>query len=363
MLRVLCALMAALVFGASATPETNAPQKASVPINGAVILQYHHVSETTPAITSVTPAQFREQMAYLADNGFNVISLKALVDAIHAERSLPEKSIVITFDDGYKNIAENAHPILKEYGFPYTLFVAIEPIEKGYREMMSWAQLEQLAAEGADIANHSWAHEHLIRKLPGETDQAWAERIEHNILSTEEAIRQATGHNLKMLAYPYGEYNAKLQNMLARHGYIAVGQQSGAAGVYSELTALPRFPVAGPYADLSSLKVKMHSLNMPVIEQNTTDPELQAGHWRPELKVMLDTSDIHPHQLMCFIQGQGAKKPTWISANEFSIQADLDLPPGRSRYNCTAPSKSKGRYYWFSQAWVRPKNNGEWVKE
>ncbi|MGI2258486.1 polysaccharide deacetylase family protein [Shewanella sp. GXUN23E] len=358
MLRVLCALMASLVFSVCAAPDTQ-----SGPINGAVILQYHHVSETTPKSTSVTPAQFREQMAYLADNQFNVISLRALAEAIQARQSLPEKTIVITFDDGYQNIADAAHPILKEYGFPYTLFVAIEPIQKGYREMMSWDQLKVLAAEGADIANHSWAHEHLIRKLPGESDNAWETRVINNIQATENAIEEATGQSWKMLAYPYGEYNARLQTLLASHGYIAVGQQSGAAGIYSELTALPRFPVAGPYADLSNLKVKMHSLNMPVLSQNTSDPELKVGNWRPELRVTLDTSDIHPHQLMCFVQGQGAKKPTWLSADEFSIQADLDLPAGRSRYNCTAPSKSKGRYYWFSQAWVRPKNNGEWVKE
>ncbi len=358
MLRVFFALMTSLIFSVSAKPEAS-----SGPVNGAVILQYHHVSDKTPAITSVTPAQFREQMAYLAENNFNVISLTQLVAAIRANESLPEKSIVITFDDGYKNIAESAHPILKEYGFPYTLFVAIEPIEKGYGEMMSWQQLQQLATEGADIANHSWGHEHLVRKLAGETDADWLARVEQNILDTEAAIARATGHNFKMLAYPYGEYNAEIQALLERHGYIAVGQQSGAAGVYSELTALPRFPVAGPYADMSSLKVKMHSLNMPVLAQNTTNPELKAGGWRPELKVTLDTSDIYPHQLMCFVQGQGAKKPTWLSANEFMIQADLDLPAGRSRYNCTAPSKTKGRYYWFSQAWVRPKNNGEWIKE
>lgn len=358
MLRVLLALMALPVFSVWAA---NAPAK--LPTNGAVILQYHHVSDKTPAVTSVTPAQFREQMAYLADNHFNVVPLSEVVKAIEEQRALPAKTVAITFDDGYRSIGRAASPILKEYGFPYTLFVAVEPIDKHYHDMMSWAQLRELVAQGAEIANHSWAHEHLNRRLAGETEPQWLARVENNILKAEQRISDETGQNWKMLAYPYGEYNSQLQAMLKQHGFIAFGQQSGAAGVYSDLTALPRFPVAGPYADLKTLKVKMHSLNMPVLKQNTSNPELSQGHWRPELRVTLDMSDINPKQLMCFVQGQGAKKPTWLSANEFSIQADRDLPPGRTRYNCTAPSKSRGQYYWFSQPWLRPNDNGQWLRE
>lgn len=319
----------------------------------AVILQYHHVSASTPASTSVTPEQFREQMQYLAENDFIVKPLSEVVHAIKNNQIIAAKTVVITFDDGYRSIAKTAHPILKEYGFPYTLFVSIEPIKAKYREMMSWDELILLSKEGAEIANHSWAHEYLIRKLEGESEVEWLARIENNILMTESEISLATGQNHKMLAYPYGEYNQAIESMLASHGFIGLGQQSGAVGHYSSLTALPRFPVAGVYADLASLKVKLHSLNMPVLSQNISDPELKKGHWRPELKVTLDVSDIYPHQMMCYIQGQGAKAPLWISGNEFSIRAELDLPVGRSRYNCTVPSKSNTGYYWFSQAWIR----------
>ncbi|ABZ74825.1 polysaccharide deacetylase [Shewanella halifaxensis HAW-EB4] len=331
--------------------------------HAAVILQYHHVSDSTPAVTSVTPAQFKEQMQYLAENNFNVVPLSTVVESIKAKKALPAKTIAITFDDGYRSIANTAHPILKQYKFPYTLFVSVEPILKEYGEMMSWQQLITLSNEGAEIANHSWGHEHLIRKNADETDEQWLARIEENILRTEAEIVKATGQNLKMLAYPYGEYNQQIEDMLDKHGFVAFGQQSGAAGPYSPLTALPRFPVAGVYADLNSLKVKLHSLNMPVISQTNSDPQLPQGQWRPEIKVTLDMSDINASQLMCFIQGQGAKKPNWISDNQFSIQAELDLPAGRSRYNCTAPSKSKGSYYWFSQPWIRPKSNGQWIAE
>lgn len=349
-LLVICISFFPMLNLAYATSPKKEPE---LPKNGAVILQYHHVSNDTPKSTSVTPEQFTEQMTYLAENNFNVIPLSEVIESIKNNQALPKKSIAITFDDGYKDIAQNAHPILKSFGFPYTLFVAVQPIKHKYGDMMSWEQLIELSKDGAEIANHSWNHEHLADRNANETKAAWLKRTEENILKTENAIKEATGQNLKILAYPYGEYNQDIQELLIKHGFTAVGQQSGAAGVYSELTALPRFPVAGPYADLASLKVKMHSLNMPVLRQNITDPELKEGNWRPELKIKLDISDIYPHQMMCFIQGQGAKQPLWTSKDEFSIQADLDLPVGRSRYNCTVPSKSKGSYYWFSQAWVR----------
>ncbi|MCL1126800.1 polysaccharide deacetylase family protein [Shewanella surugensis] len=331
--------------------------------HAAVILQYHHVSAETPSITSVTPEQFQEQMQYLADNDFNVVPLSKVVSSLKAKKAMPPKTVAITFDDGYQSIADVAHPILKKYHFPYTLFVSIEPIEKKFKNMMSWQQLVDLSKEGAEIANHSWGHEHLIRRLPDESKAQWLSRIETNILKTEEKIQQGTGQNLKMFAYPYGEYNQALEGLMAKLGFVAFGQQSGAAGPYSQLEALPRFPVAGVYANLASLKVKLHSLNMPVLAQNDSNPELLNGNWRPELTLTLEMSDIDPTQMMCFIQGQGAKKPVWTAPNMMSIRAELDLPPGRTRYNCTAPSKKTGNYYWFSQAWVRPNDDGSWKKE
>ncbi|QDF65696.1 polysaccharide deacetylase [Shewanella sp. SNU WT4] len=329
---------------------------------GAVILQYHHVSDTGPRSTSVSLAQFREQMQYLKDNDFTVIPLSRLIEAIKQRQPLADKSVVITFDDGYQDIAANAHPLLKEFGFPYTMFVAIAPIEQGYGEMMSWATLTKISQEGATIANHSYAHEHLVRMDAGETEAQWLGRVTANIERTEAMILKHTGQSHKTLAYPYGEYNAQLQQWLAEQGYVALGQQSGAAGWYSSLTALPRFPVAGPYADMSSLKVKLHSLNMPIVSQNIHDPMLANGKWQPKLELTLDMTDINRKQVMCFVQGQGATEPVWLNAETFSIQAELALGAGRSRYNCTAPSKSTGRYYWFSQAWVRPKDDGSWPK-
>ncbi|MCL1077202.1 polysaccharide deacetylase [Parashewanella spongiae] len=333
-------------------------------VNAAVILQYHNVSTTTPAVTSVTPEQFAEHMEYLADNKFSVIPLSELVSAIKNKQILPDKTVAITFDDGYRNIYENAHPILQKMGFPYAMFIAIEPIERKFAKMMSWEQIITITNEGgAEIMNHSYSHDHLIRLNEGETKKQWLERIRKNIVDTEKKIAEKTGDNFKILAYPYGEYNHDITTLITELGYAAVGQQSGAAGVYSELTALPRFPIAGAYASLKQLKTKLNSLNMPIVKQVPLEPQITAAQHRPVLKLTLEMTDIRASQMMCYISRQGAKKPTWLSDNELEISADKDLSAGRSRYNCTVPSKTKNGYYWFSHTWIKPKANGEWLAE
>ena len=335
----------------------------ALPVKSAVIIQYHHVDTDSPAVTSVTPTQFAEQMQYLADNDFKVIKLSALIEALRVKKSLPEKTIAITFDDGYKSIFENAHPILKKHDFPYAMFIAIKPIEMKYRNMMSWPQINKIANEGAEIMNHSYGHDHLIRRLTDETQADWLARIQNNIEKTEAVIKKHTGQSHKVLAYPYGEYNTDIMAMLKEQGFAALGQQSGAVGQYSNIQSLARFPIAGAYTSLKSLKAKFTSLNMPVVKQAPINPELAADITKPKLTLTLDMNDMNASQVMCFITGQGAQKPNWKSDNSFEIQAISDMPAGRFRYNCTAPSKSKSGYYWFSHAWVKPKLNGEWIKE
>ena len=335
----------------------------TLPVKSAVIIQYHHVDTQSPAVTSVTPDQFAEQMQYLAEHNFNVIPLSELISALKAQQPLPKKTIAITFDDGYKSTLENAHPILKQHGFPYAVFIAIKPIKQKFRNMMDWQDLNLIASEGAEIMNHSYGHEHLIRRLKGESQTQWLARIKHSIVETEALIKQHTGQDHKVLAYPYGEYNSDITQLLKSLGYSAVGQQSGAVGAYSDLQALARFPIAGAYTRLSALKTKFTSLNMPVLKQVPMNPQLAANETQPKLTVTLDMKDINAKQVMCFITGQGAQKPHWISSDTFEVQAQTDMPAGRFRYNCTAPSTTQLGYYWFSHAWVKPKLNGQWIKE
>ncbi|MEX0914820.1 MAG: polysaccharide deacetylase family protein, partial [Wenzhouxiangellaceae bacterium] len=145
----------------------------------AVILLYHHVSEQTPASTSVTPAQFERHLDYLAENDYRVWPLARALDAVlRGAEEIPDRVVAITFDDAYDSVHSRAHPSLVERNWPYTVFVNTNAVDAGHSPYMSWDQLRDLADQGAAIENHSAAHGHMSRPRAGESERDWRERIE-----------------------------------------------------------------------------------------------------------------------------------------------------------------------------------------
>jgi hypothetical protein len=110
-------------------------------LRAAVVLQYHHVSEDTPASTSTSPQRFAMHLDYLQQAGFDIVPLQDLADALRADRPLPEKTAAITFDDGCISIYDTAWPLLKAKGWPFTVFVNTEPHDQDRPLFMSWQQL------------------------------------------------------------------------------------------------------------------------------------------------------------------------------------------------------------------------------
>ena len=216
--------------------------------------------------------------------------------------------------------------------------------------------------QGVTFANHTMDHLHLLEKQPGESEQAWLKRVWQNITSAEKIIQQHTGESLKYLAYPFGEYNHTLAKRLAEHGYTGFGQHSGAFGKFTDMTAIPRFPAAGPYARLSTLKTKMASLAMPVVNASLADPQMASRQLDDTVTITLDESaakDVRLSQLACYYQG--GTLDVVNTASEFNFSLDAKLPIGRSRVNCTAPSESAGgRFYWYSMPFFVANEKGQY---
>ena len=326
----------------------------------AVILQYHHVSNDTPNITSVSPDIFRSHMNYLADQKFNVIPLATLVDALKTDRQLPKKTVAITFDDAYLSIYTEAFPILRQFGFPFTIFVAPAPIDKKFGKFLSWQQIQEMIRYGATIGNHTMSHVHSVEKLPGESEAQWVSRFQQDLLATEVRIKEKTGQHLKLFAWTFGETAPELRTKLAAMGYVGFGQQSGAAGQYSDLTRLPRFPMAGIYG-VNDFVVKVSSLALPVTEQKPDSSLVSRDNLKPNLELTLAEGDYQKKQLKCYASGQGEIKVTWLDKKRTRLvtRANSDLPVGRTRYNCTAPANNGKQYYWFSHAWLRLTDGGK----
>ncbi|MDB4327416.1 polysaccharide deacetylase family protein [bacterium] len=326
--------------------------------DNAVILLYHQVSHSTPKVTSVSPDTFREHMQYLAEH-HQVLPLKEVIETLQNKQPLPDKVVVITFDDGYKNIYDNAHPILKEFSFPYTIFINPPLIGiVGYQ--LDWHQIKIMANEGASFANHGSQHSHMLTKNKSESEESWLRRSLLEIETAETILKNNLGYSLKYFAYPYGEFDLKLKNRLRANGYIGFAQHSGAIASYSDFSALPRYPSAGIYSNIQSLKVKLNSLAMPVDSVSPYDPKVELYSDSESLSFNVKTDDLLPQQINCFQNGQNLNKS--LKGNTISVDIIPITKPGRHRVNCTAPSISKtNRYYWFSQPFFMPTIEGKWL--
>ena len=316
-------------------------------LDAATVVLYHHVSDTSPKSTSVTVEQFQQHLALIEELGLTVVPLPTLIQAIRAGESVNPNWLAITFDDGYRNVYDNAFPLLKEKNWPFTVFVNPDMV-KPSKLYMDWEQLKELTQFGGDIMNHTLAHENLVDG--GLSIQA----IERNLLAAEQAIVEHLGQNHKMLAYPFGEYDAKVKALLKKHDFIGFAQHSGAINETSDLQALTRFPANGIYANPKTLRNKLKSLAFSIKSHSPEDTKPES--LTPEWQVELVSKDFYQSMLSCFVTGQDKPiKPKWHTDLSFSVQTQEEIGSGRIKYNCTAPSiRHSGRYYWMSKLWIRP---------
>jgi peptidoglycan/xylan/chitin deacetylase (PgdA/CDA1 family) len=334
-----------------------------------VVLQYHHVDNNTPAVTSVSPAKFKEHMQYLSEH-HSVMSLQAGLDAIRQNKPLPENAIAITFDDGYRNILENAHPILSEYDFPYTVFINPDSIGS-LTNHLTWDEVKQMQPL-ADFANHTLGHPHLLVREQHESEQAWLDRVMNNILAAEDMLTSRLGYSRKWLAYPYGEFNPTLEKAINQAGFIGFGQQSG---VVSDINfsaegagdPLPRFPAAGVYANLTTLKTKMAAIAMPVVSRTPSNNLREFGSSLNEItfEIAANKPDIQTSDLACYFKGERIIPNLGNTEGNIKVSIALEhsFKAGRVRINCTAPSIEKRlRYYWYSIPFFTPTETGSFLE-
>ncbi len=337
------------------------------PVPGsAVILMYHHVSETTPAITSVTPDTFTSHLDYLQENSFSVWPLEKVLKHLVNDKVLPDKTVVITFDDAYISVYETAYPELKKRGWPFTVFVTTQYINTGYKNFMSWQQLQEIESNGASIGNHSHRHPHLIRHRQNETQQEWLQRAITEIDTAQSILKEKLQYPLPVFAYPYGEYSTEIQSLLQRSGYYGIGQHSGAVGATSNPYALPRFPMATGFDDMENFAIKVNSKPLPVIASLPADGVLTAEDDVARLQLIVADGDYNRSRLACYASGQGRIQAQWHETDNqrLLVEAAQILQPGRTKFNCTAPSLSrKNTFYWYSFLWMKPEADGNWYQE
>ena len=183
---------------------------------GVWVLCYHRIVDKPVRYTNLQPAAFTEQMNYLAENNFNVVPLQEIVDAMQYGVKLPEHTVALTFDDGYKDNYTFAYPILKQHKFPATLFIYPNYISNG-GAALTWEDLKVMAADPTiSIQSHTYTHPDLGKvSRRGGADT----KLKHEIVDSKNTLEQKLGIKIDTLAYPYGVFNPKVVSLTKAAGY------------------------------------------------------------------------------------------------------------------------------------------------
>jgi peptidoglycan/xylan/chitin deacetylase (PgdA/CDA1 family) len=170
------------------------------------ILTYHSI-DTSGSVISISPARFAAHMSAVARLGFRGVSLREAMTHRSRHGSWPIHSVVLTFDDGYANVVDEALPILQRHGFDATVFIvtrhlggtndwAPPPAYLGSRPMLSASQIRQLSAAGVEIGGHTRTHPDLCA--------ATAARVEDEVVGCRADVEAELRQPVQSFAYPYG---------------------------------------------------------------------------------------------------------------------------------------------------------------
>ena len=216
-----------------------------------IVLCYHNIEDNSKmkALT-ISVAEFENQMQAIKDNGFSVIGMQDFLAWRRGEKEIPAKSCVITIDDGWVSAYDNAWPILKKHGYPFTLFIYINYVNSGGKSM-TWDQLAELRDGGVDIQSHTYSHSSL--KAPGAlVDRHTADLVRKDVaalgadgwlrkevVESKKVLEKQLGIKANAFAYPFGKFNDKARQMVKEAGYEAAftvyGQQIHASSPYDLL--------------------------------------------------------------------------------------------------------------------------------
>ena len=216
------------VEAAAPATEPPPPPKIRQPdTKGSVIsLCYHRFEEKPKDSMAVTPAAFDAQMQSLRESGFTVIPMQDFLAWRRGEKSIPEKSCLISIDDGYRSGYDVAWPILKKYGYPFTMFIYTAFVKGGALAgggSLSWAELAEMRDAGVDIQSHTVNHQSLRVKKGKFQNQfaTYEEWLQSEIAGSKHQLESRLGISVNVLAYPYGVHSEQVRALALAAGYEA----------------------------------------------------------------------------------------------------------------------------------------------
>lgn len=206
------------------------------------ILTYHSIDKSNSVI-STAPEVFHKQIKFLAEMGYNAVSLNNFLDLLLEKKPVAPKTVALTFDDGFQNFYTAAFPVLERYNFKATVFLVTDYCGKRneweidtpgipLNKILSWEEIKRLNAHGIEFGAHTLTHPDLTN-IP-------VKQAEREIVGSKAAIEEHLGVEVKTFAYPYGTYNSRVRKIAEENFRAACGVRMGRVRPTSDPFALDR---------------------------------------------------------------------------------------------------------------------------
>jgi peptidoglycan/xylan/chitin deacetylase (PgdA/CDA1 family) len=212
------------------------------------VICYHSINKDpsgkSPII--ISPEKFRQHLKAIKDNGYTTLTMTQFNDYILGDMPVPEKSVLITFDDGYMDNYTNAFPILKEFNMNATIFVISSYLDG--KEYMSPSNVKEMSDYGIDIESHTVSHLRL-------SELTYEQQLSE-LINSKEALEKLTGKPIVSIAYPEGKYNDDTIKAVADAGYsMGFTIDRGYAGIGDNSAKLNRMCVDYTYKPYNIEKI------------------------------------------------------------------------------------------------------------
>jgi peptidoglycan/xylan/chitin deacetylase (PgdA/CDA1 family) len=189
------------------------------------ILMYHRVDTLRPALPAVTqrltvdPRVFERQMTWLKRHGFHAVTELQAYAAIEQGRPLPPRPVLITFDDGYRDVLSKAAPILRRLHMHATAYVITGRVSGPDPSFLTWPELRRLRRGGFDVGSHTVTHRDLRAMTPSE--------LQAELVGSRRALERRLHTRVQWFAYPFGRYDARVVAAARSAGYVLAVTTNG----------------------------------------------------------------------------------------------------------------------------------------
>lgn len=343
-------LGAAFVMSAPAFAQTvQAMGGTAYDEKSAVIFAYYGVGNDDAPSASLTTDQFTQQIDELTSGSYTIKPLPEIVNAFLQGRTLPPRTVAITFDGADQSVIDEAAPLLIKNKLPFTVFIPADRVSDGKPPFMTWDDLRELKRTGlVTFGLHPSGYNRLA-------DASGAE-IRRQINNSVEKIREELDINVSMVAYPFGEYDDEYKKIVKDMGFkAAFGQQSGVAYAGDDFYALPRFTLTERYGDLDRFVMTANALPLPVKDVSPPDPHLTTLN--PAIGFTVPDDLVKSLKKISCFSSSDEKPKLDLLGNRVEIRMST-LNEDRPRINCTLPVQTTDgqdpRWRWFGMMYTVP---------